>query len=85
MNRREKAYIRFRRRYDKNTLSRLHLEMLPFDKQAEYLLRNLRIKYKSETLKYGCYQCAITALYDDHGTVTDEELQHYKYYKKSHL
>jgi hypothetical protein len=65
---------KLQRQFKDGTLNLANLNRLPEDKKHEYLQRELRKKYNSPELVYSCTRCACTALFDDNGYITDDEL-----------
>lgn len=75
MTKREKKFKKLKQRWENGTLSKDQLGNIPFDKQHEYLTRELKKKYNlNRSVSYGCTHCSMIALYENNGYITDEEL-----------
>lgn len=75
VTKREKKFKgKIKQRWENGTLSKEQLSNIPFDKADEYLTRELKNKYKLQKVSFSCRHCALIALYQDNGYITDEEL-----------
>lgn len=64
--------------FDNGTLTLKMFKSLPNEFKESYLLRALHKKYKSNSLtSVKCYHCAITALYEVNGYISDEEIDNF--------
>jgi hypothetical protein len=71
---REKNDVMLRPKIQSGTLSQKELESLTPATATAYLRALLPRKFKRDAVRFSCQHCAIIALFEDNGFVTDEEL-----------
>jgi hypothetical protein len=71
---REQNDVSLRPKIQSGTLSQKELESLTPATATAYLRTALPRKFRRDTVRFSCQHCAIIALFEDNGFVTDEEL-----------
>jgi len=64
----------FNKQYEEGTFTIKQFRSLPNDKKQDYLTKELKKKYKLTAINFTCYECAITALFEEDGYITDDDL-----------
>lgn len=70
----DKLFTKYKIKFENNQLSKDELCRLSHEKKAEYLTKNIALKFKIPPIKISCEPCAFSVLYNDSGYITDEDL-----------
>ena len=73
MSKKNQWFLKNKKDFDAGKIKKENITKLPPEESRNYLILQLNKKY-GRNVTFTCTSCAITALYEDNGYVTDEEI-----------